>query len=221
MDRFVSRAQVRFLALLIGLGFVSTTTGCVHRILATMVYVWSGPTVEAEFDGLEGARLVVVCRPPSSLEYRHAGAARRIEKGVGALLNMNVEDIDVVDSQEVDNWHDESDHEDFRELAKALDADRVLHIELQDFKLNKGPSLYQGNADVILSIYDMRDNGRMVWEKPVGQVLFPVNSAVPALEKSEAHFQRQFISVLSERIARHFYDHDPHFDFAIDATAHR
>ena len=98
----------------------------------------------AECEALEGQRVVVVCRPPSSHEYRYAGASRSVAKRVSELLVKNVKRIDVVNPREVDNWVDESDWGDFRELAKAVHADKVVYIELDDFELYKGKTLYQG-----------------------------------------------------------------------------
>lgn len=205
--------------LLLMAGVLLAATGC-HRIVATAVYIWKGTAEPAEYTGLEGRRVVVVCRPPSSLEYRHAGAARDLAKQTGGLLACSVKGIDVVNPMDVENWTDESDVEDFRELGKALHADMVVLIELEEFRLRNGPTLYQGNADVTVTVHDLREGDRIVWEKPLGQILYPEHSSVPAQEKPLAHFHRQFIEVLAERIARNFYEHDLNFGFASDATAH-
>lgn len=195
-------------------------TGC-HQILATAVYFWSGVETPAEYAGLEAKRVVVICRPPSSLEYRDAGAARDLAKRVGRLIRQNVPEVDVVDARDVENWADESDVDDFEDLADALDAEMVVRIDLEDFDLYKGQTLYQGRASVSLSVYDMAKGRRVAWEKSMGETLFPENSAVPAQEKAVHAFRRQFLNVLAEKVARHFYDHDPRHMFAIDAAAHR
>ena len=131
-------------------------SGC-PALLATGIYVLEGGNmVPAECEALEGQRVVVMCRPPSSHEYRHAGASRNISQRVSELLVENVKDIDVVNPREVDNWVDESDWGDFRELAEAVRADMVVHIELDDFDLYKGKTLYQGRADVTVTVYDMK-----------------------------------------------------------------
>ncbi|OHB75154.1 MAG: hypothetical protein A2W31_15100 [Planctomycetes bacterium RBG_16_64_10] len=193
--------------------------GC-HRIVATAVYAWKGSSEPAAFSGLQDRRVVVVCRPPSSLEYRHAGAARDLARRTGSLLASHVKGIDVVNPVDVEDWADQSDADDFRELAKAVGADTVVFIELSEFRLQNGQTLYQGNADVTVTVHDLRDGDRIAWEKPLGQILFPEHSSVPAQEKTLAHFRSQFIEVLAERIARNFYPHDLHYDFAIDAAAH-
>ena len=108
-----------------------------------------------------------------------------------------------------------------KELAEAVNAQIVVRIDLEDFELEKGPTLYQGKADTVITVFDMDDEGREIWQKSLGEFFFPVNSAVPAQEKPLPQFRRQFINILAEQIARHFYKHDPHLDFASDGMAHQ
>jgi len=221
MERSFSRQQSYILASLMALVMV-TTSGCLHSILATGIYLWQGGNVvPAQCEVLEDARVVVVCRPPSSNEYRHAGAARSIGKRVSKMLEMNVPKIEVVSPTEVDNWIDEQDWDNFKDLGRAVRATHIVYIELDNFDLYKGTTLYQGNADVHLSVYDMTDRGREVFERNIGQVLFPRNSGIPSADKPVQEFQRQFIDVLSTHIAQYFYKHDPNAAFALDAVANK
>ncbi len=198
-----------------------TCGGC-GSVLATSMYVIQGGNmVPAEFDGLKGQRVVVVCRPPSSNEYRHAGASRAVSQRVSELLVDHVRNVDVVNPREVDNWIDESDWSDYKELAKAVHAEKVVYIEMNDFDLFKGKTLYQGHADVSVTIYDMKNNGRLAWDRHLGEILFPTNSGIPAQDKPEQQFEREFVNVVATRIAEHFYKHDANSAFAIDALANR
>ena len=209
MDRSLYRPRFWSLALLLTL-LIVPTTGCLHAILATSIYLWQGGNI-----------VVVVCRPPSSHENRHAGAARSIGKRISRLLEMNVKDIDVVSPQEVDNWVDEQDWDNFKDLGRAVKATRVVYIELDDFSLYKGSTLYQGDAIVNLSVYDMTNRGKLAWERNVGQILFPRNSGIPSADKPIQEFQRQFVQIVSEQIASYFYEHDPNATFALDAVANK
>lgn len=198
-----------------------SNTGC-PAMLATGIYVLQGGnTAPAECDALKHQRVVVMCRPPSSHEYRHAGASRAISQRVSELLVQNVKGIDVVNPREVDNWVDESDWGDFRELADAVRADLVVHIELDDFELYKGKTLYQGRADVTATVYDMRDHSRLVWQRELGEVLYPTNSGIPAQDKPVQQFEREFVDIVSNQIAMNFYKYDPTANFAMDARANR
>jgi hypothetical protein len=198
------------------------STGCLHTLLATGIYVWrGGNVVPAECEALEKERVVVICRPPASYEYRNAGAARAIGARVSALLEQNVKGIEVVSPKEVDNWVDEQDWENFKDLGRSVKATRIVYIELDDFDLYKGKTLYQGTADVAVSVYDMEDKERLVWDRRLGQILFPRNSGIPASDKPVQIFERQFVEILSTQIAEHFYKHNPNADFALDAVANR
>lgn len=224
MDRSHARVRPtgwqRVVLLLLAASLVPAA-GCVHA-LATAAYVWNGGNlVDAEYNGLVGKRVVVVCRPPASLGFRYPHVDRELAQRVAQLLATNVREIDVVDQKEVDNWIDADDVENFKDLAKSVDADVVVLLDLEDFSLNKGPTLYQGMADVTLSVYDMQDNGKLVWEKELGENRFPSVGGVPTADKTQDQFREQYLMVLSERFARYFYKHEAHLDFALDATAQR
>jgi len=224
MERFGVRwtAAGRAVALILVCTTLISSSGCAGQIIATGIYLWEGGNfVPADCDALQNHRVVVVCRPPSSQEYRHAGASRSVAVRVSQLLAEKVKGIDVVNPREVDNWLDESDWRDFKELADAVQAEMVVQVELDQFELYKGKTLYQGNADVTVTVYDMTDHGRIVWDRHLGEVLYPVNSGIPAQDKPVQQFEREFVEVVAGAIARNFFKHDPHEMFAMDALATR
>ncbi|TWT41586.1 hypothetical protein [Botrimarina hoheduenensis] len=198
------------------------STGCLHLLLATGIYVMQGGNlVPPECDALEEKRVVVLCRPPASHEFRQAGAARQLADRVSGLLQDNVPGIDVVSQRKVDEWIDENDPGEFEELGRAVNADLVLLIELSHFELFNGQTMYQGNTDVTLTVVDVKDKGRRVWDKPMGEVLFPIHSGIAVQDKSAQQFQRDFVAVVANEISRNFHKHDPHANFAIDALANK
>lgn len=223
MDR--SHARIvglnHVLVLLLAAGTLISASGC-PALLATGIYVWEGGNMApAECEALKGHRVVVLCKPPASNEYRNAGASRSIAARVSELLVKNVKNIDVVNPREVDKWIDESDWGDFRELAQAVHADMVVHVELESFDLYKGKTLYQGQSDVTVNVYDVKNHNKTVWTGNLGEVLYPVNSGIPAQDKPVQQFEREFVEIIAGRIATNFYRHDPNAQFAIDATANR
>jgi hypothetical protein len=82
-------------------------------------------------------------------------------------------------------------------------------------------TLYQGRADVSVTIYDMKNKGKLVWDRHLGEILFPSNSGIPAQDKPEPQFEREFVGVVATRVAEHFYKHDANSQFALDALANR
>lgn len=217
------RRSYAFGSLMLALAVLAPSTGCLHQVIATGIYLWDGGNmVDPSCEDLKGQRVVVVCRPPASGEYTQAGASRQLGRSVTRLLRDNVSKVEMVDSQEVDQWMDESDWGDFKELGHAVKAERLVVIDMAHFDLYKGKTLYQGSADVEITVYDMTSTGNpILWQEPMGNVLFPQNSAIPAQDKPEQQFQREYVEVLARKIAVHFYKHDPHADFALDALANR
>lgn len=208
-------------ALLLSSAGLISGGGCA-QMLATGLYVWEGGNLApAECDALVGQRVVVVCRPPASHEYRYAGASREIAKRVSEKLVEHVKRIDVVNPREVDNWVDESDWGDFRELAEAVHADKVVFVQLDGFELYKGTTLYQGNADVTVSVFDAKDLHKEEWERNLGKILYPLNSGIPNQDKPPQQFEREFVEIVADNIATNFYRHDPNASFAMDALANR
>ncbi|TWT86190.1 hypothetical protein Mal64_39310 [Pseudobythopirellula maris] len=212
-----------WLSLALALATLAPASGCLHLLLATGIYMFEGGNlVPPKTEALENKRVVVLCRPPASNEYRHAGASRQIAKKVSYLLEKNkVPGIDVVPPQQVDQWLDENDSENYVELGKAVKADMVVHIDLAHFELFKGKTVYQGNADVTIDVYDVKNQGKLAYHEELGEVLFPVHSGIAVQDKSQDQFQREFVTVVSDEIAKHFYKHDPHANFALDAMANR
>ncbi len=221
MDRsFKPLRKLFFVAL--SLMVLLSTTGCIHSILATGIYlIQGGNVVPAQCKALKDQRVVVVCRPPSSNEYRHAGAARMIGKRVSRLLRDKVKGIDVVSPAEVDNWVDEQDWENFKDLGRAVKATRIVYIELNNFDLYKGTTLYQGDAEVNVYVYDMEDRGKEIWDRQLGQILFPRNAGIPSADKAVQEFERQFVGIVADQISRNFYRHNPNATFALDAMANQ
>lgn len=220
MNRNFSR-QSRLFGMGLTLLMLGSTTGCLHSLLATGIYIWrGGNVVDAQCEDLKGERVVVICRPPSSNEYRHAGAARSIGTRISDLLEENVDGIQVVSPREVDNWIDEQDWENFKDLGTAVKANRIVYVELDSFDLHKGTTLYQGDTDVKVTVYSKTNrNWDQTWSRNIGQILFPRNAGIPSADKSVQDFQDQFVGVVAMQVASLFYKHDPNVAFALDAVA--
>lgn len=196
---------------------LAASSGC--NIVATAMYVITGNVQTAECKLLDGKRVAVVCRPVTSLQYRNSGVARDLAKNVGVLLQGKGRKIEIIPPREIAQWADENNWEEYVEIGRAVNADCVVGIDLEEFGLYQGQTLYQGKANYTISVYDVKKGGEPVYEKSPPQTLFPPTGGIAASEKPEAQFRRQFLVMLAEQIARHFYDHDPTSDFASDSTS--
>jgi len=193
-------------------------SGC-RNALATAMWLTKGTDVPAEYAGLRGKKVVVVCRPLADLKYRDTSVAKDLARQLSVLLQHKVSKIKIVDQRKVAQWIDENTWDQYTEIGEALDAEMVVGIDLQDFSIYQGQTLYQGKATVALKVYDCSDGSQPVFEKDLPQAVYPPNTGIPTSEKLEVEFRREFVRVLADQIGRHFYTHDAHDDYAVDATA--
>lgn len=192
-------------------------TGC-RMLFTTVAYLVKGTQVDAEYDGLKGKKVVVVCRPSATLTFGNPTVADDIARQLGTLLQANVSRIQVVPYQKVKAWTDENEWMDYPEVGKALNAEMVVGIDLLDFSIYRGQTLYQGVANVSISVHDCK-SGKEVYQKHLPQMLWPPNAGIAASEMPEVQFRRRFVRELADHIGRHFYPHDKQSDFARDVDA--
>ena len=209
--RFTLLPSLLILTVLVG--------GCTGPAL-TIMYLLGGMDIQAEYKGLKGKKVAIVCRPVGSTQYQNPNISHEIARQVAALIKRNVPKVEIIDYRKVADWTDSNTWEDFIEIGDALEADRVIGIDLESFSIFKGQTLYQGQASCIVKVYDCTQKDvEPVYEKVMPPIKYPPNTGIPAFEKPEARFQLEFIKVISEQVARLFYNHDPHTDFASDSVA--
>lgn len=218
MDRrsFAPQHTLMLVAALLLLLF--TGAGC-QSGLFTLAYLIRGTEIKPEYAGLKGSKVVVVCRATSELEFANVTVADELAVALSRLLAQNVKRIQIVPSRDVERWTDENDWEEFIEVGKALGAQKVVGIDLDQFSIYQGQTVYQGTAIVGIHVYDMEQEGALVYDKAPPQTRWPPNSVEPVSNKPAPQFRREFIQVLANEIGRHFYPHDAIHDFARDAEA--
>jgi len=202
--------------LLAGVLVLATIPGC--GPLATIAWLIHGPEmVPAEFEGLKGKRVAVVCLDANSLGGP-GGEADFVAKAVARSLGQNVQDIRMVRQSEVDDWLDShgDDVTDYCDVGRGVKADMVVGIDLLTFNLHEGQTLLKGRAKVGVKVYDMKKAGELVYESAPREISWPENGARHVTE-NEANFRSNFVGVLAERIARDFYAVELAGGFAQDA----
>jgi len=192
------------------------STGC--TMVATGLYVLTGNNVPAEYDGLKGKKVAIVCRPTTALDFNNSSVANLLANQVASELSTNVRNVTIVDQRTVNDWTDENTWDQYIEIGKALNADLVVGIDLEEFSIYMGQTLYQGRATIHLAVYDPKKDKLPVWEKHLPQAVYPPTGGIPSSERPEGEFRRKFVGTLADRISRHFYPHDATVDFAPDST---
>jgi len=185
--------------------------GC--STLLTAAYLLQPADVPAAFAGLKGKHVAVVCRPIVELEFSDAGSARELAALVEGQIDRNVRRVRVIGQQEVARWLDENTWVDYPTLGKSLDADYVVGIDLERFRLHEGSTLYRGRASATVRVYDV-DKGTVAFERRFDDYAFPADSAIPAADRSESQFRALFLQMLSQQIARSFHAYESRDVFA-------
>lgn len=214
MDRLNRRAWlIRCCCLTV---LLPMAAGC--NIVATGMYVLTGNDTPAEFDGLKGKKVAIVCRPVTALDFNNSSVSTMLAQQLGIRLKKNVKDITIIDQRKVSDWSDENTWEEYVEIGKAVGAEMVVGIDLEEFSLYEGQTLYQGRANLHFAVYDVSKSKEHVWEKFLPQVTYPPSGGVPASERPESEFRRKFVGTLADQVARFFYPHDSTANFAPDST---
>jgi hypothetical protein len=194
----------------------ATQAGCVSA-LATAAWLIKGNDVDADYSGLKNKRVAVVCRPLVELQYSTGNrSAQDLAVEVGHLLAQRVKKISIVDPRGVAEWTDEHDWDDFTEVGRALKADMVVGIDIEEFSLYQSQTLYQGKTRLAITVYDVADGGKETFRKTIPRIIFPPNRGVDT-SVPEEDFRRRFVAHLADVIGRHFYSHDAQADVALDA----
>jgi hypothetical protein len=196
---------------LAALALLPLLSGC--STLLTVAYLVRPNDVPAEFAGLKGSHVAIVCRPIVELEFSDAGSARELTTIVDQQLRQRVRGINVIGQHEVERWLDENSWVDYPALGKAIDADYVVGIDLEQFRLFEGSTLYRGRAAVTVRVFDVK-TGEVVFQKRIDKYEFPANGAIPTSDRSETEFRAMFLTMLGQRIARSFYAYESRDVFA-------
>ncbi len=191
--------------------------GC-QASLATAMWLIKGPNIPAEYDQMEEKKVAVVCRALDFSSFNYANVPKELSRQVSVLVGTNVPKIEIIDQRKVDEWMDNNMWDDYVEVGRALDADVVLGLDLEQFSIYESQTLYRGKANVTMKLYDC-ESGKALVDKPLPQVIYPPNAAKATSDLQESAFRREFLANMADQIGRHFYPHDPRADFAADAAA--
>lgn len=194
------------------------SNGCV-RLAANMLYVIRGNDIPAEYDGMKESRIAVVCTTTGS------GASETINSLISSNvisgLSRNLAKADLVKQEEIERlFESESwDNSDPVQLAKAVKADFLVAVAVDNLKLREGATLFRGQCDIRVTVYDVKDKGRIVFEKQMPEHSFPKNGGTPVTDTTEAKFRSTYLQLVAYKVSSLFHPVDPTFDIALDATA--
>jgi hypothetical protein len=197
---------------------VATSCGCIN-LAANMLHAIQGNERPAEYDGLKGKRVALVCTTDGG--FGADATSAMLSSYIHAALNSNVDKIDLVKQSEVDRWidsHSQADA-DYIAVGKGVDAERVVALEVMNMSLRDGATLYRGRADVSVTVYDIPSDGNILYRKQMPEFEFPKLGGPTITDISEAKFRARYLTIVARTVSGLFYPVDATADFALDATA--
>lgn len=192
-------------------------TGCLG-LVANLIHAGWGNLIPAAFDELAGRKIAVVCLS-SSMSFGNSSAAEEISHRVEQKLAARVPEINIIDQQEIADWMDRNDWNevDYRELGDGIGTDFLIAVDLGNFSLHEGPTLYKGRAEIGITVYNI-PQGIVVYQVEPREIIYPVNGGEHTADTSESAFRKIFLEVISAQVARHFYSYEMKEDFGRDAS---
>lgn len=208
------------LLLAIGLCGLMTTSGCIG-LAANMLHAIHGNNRPAEFKGLEGKRVAVVVATEGGISSDSTGAT--LTTFIQTSLQSNMKKADIVPQDEIEHWlneHGWSDA-DYVEIGRGTKADCLLAVDVLNLSLTDGSTLYRGESDITVTVYDIKAGGKILFRKQFPEFAFPSMGGTPVTDTSESRFKAAYMTIVARKVSSLFYEIEATSDFALDATSSR
>jgi hypothetical protein len=211
---------------LLALGVISHLSGC--QIVIGVLQILNGfPKTTCEFTQAtkkrlseKGKRVIVI-----SSCGKHFAEEPSLDLDVIAVVSrlLKANNVTVVDSHKVSTWIDDhggiTESTNLAPIGREFAADYIILFRFTDFGYSEpnSPGMYRGHASVRIVVVEMVDDknatggkkAKILWHNPF-ESKYPANRPVSAEEVGRLElFKSQYMSRLSEALARKFIDYRP------------
>ena len=214
---FVALKKNNLALLLVLAATFATTTGCVQGI-AQLMYVIKGHKVEPPFPGLKGKKVAIVCNSDAAA-FGPDSLSVTIAKHIGIAFATSDDKITIAAPAKVEEFIDANgwQEDSVAQLGEAVGADFVIVIEVEDYSIHEGATLYKGRSDWTASAYDVLNDGQIVYSNGPNHFAFP-EAGRPSLQTSERVFESFYLGRLCDRVSKQFITFDTMESFADEAS---
>jgi len=215
MKTHISPRMLRIITTSLVITTLCVGLGCAN-VFSGIRYFFEGAQVEGPHNEmLKEKRVAVVCRSVSSEAFVNPDIPQRAARILSQQLGVKVEDIEIVNQRTVNDWVDNNMYSDFLEVGRAVDADYVLGVDIENFTIHASSSttLYQGQAGVHYEVIDCT-TGETLVSDAIPQVVYPKSAPMQASEMNSYQFGEQFLGVLCFQLGKNFYPYNPQDEFA-------
>lgn len=193
-------------------------TGCSLFVMAGKFLV-GDPMVDADFEAYtkksldeKGKKVVVVCQTPDAVKSQFSSLD--VDLLAQLTRRLAAAEVDVVRPHKVASWIDDNGGvTEIEELAKAMEADYVIQITVDnfDYREENSPNLFRGRSSGTVNVYEVtetdgRFEGKHIYSKGFTSV-YPNHKPVSVDDVSEQVFRKKYLDRVSDELARLFYNH--------------
>ncbi len=199
------------------LAAVGTSAGCSTEMWRYMAYITRGgrsKKVKAQFAGMAGKTVAVVVYTDRRTQYEFPDLNLTLSMAIASRLDKNVKNIKIVPPARVVRYQDENiywEEMDKVDLAKALGADYVLYVPMEEFgtRLPDSSYLYQGRATCQLGVYDVTKLPResRVYQSDKIRILYPEHEPAGMLNENDRQVRVTTEAMFADKLTKLFYDH--------------
>lgn len=183
----------------------AAAAGC--TVLQSAALLIKGTDTAAEFDGLEGKKVAVVCKMVDMVDLSNSSTARSLAEAICQRLKTNDKKIRVIEPQKVADLVDNKGLDDPVEIGRQLKAEKVLAVVIESFRVREGQTLFHGRSVMTVHVYDVATREEE-WHKEPPRAEYPSWGPTPAQDVGEGEFRNRFIASLADQIGEYFYPHD-------------
>jgi hypothetical protein len=184
------------------------------KYMAYLLFGSQGQEVKAEFDGLSGKTVAVVVYTDQRTQYEYPDLNLTLSSAICGRLKDNVKKIKLIPATRVVHYQDQNIYwpeMDKTELGKALGADYVIYLPLEEFATRVPDSsyLYRGRATCEPSVYDVSKPPREARVKKLDKirVQYPDHEPSGMVTENDRQIRAETEARFAERVAWKFYKH--------------
>lgn len=148
-------------------------------------------------DDLQNQKTLVVCREDTPLAT-NSQFVKKLSVVLEDRLAANVREIKIVSQEEIEQHTNNEALLDERALARALNADKILYVEIRRLQLSAGNSA-NSEIDLLLRIRDMDHPEKTVWEYLPPTIRIDMAATAVLIEDPNADVQNQLLFTLADR----------------------
>ena len=192
--------------------------GCV-RIAANLIHAIKGNDIPAEYAGLTDKRVALICSVDGAVASEATSSV--LNSYISSALQQNLPKATFVSQEGVDRWLEIEgwSSNDALAIGKGVKADQVVSVQVTNFKLREGATLYRGSCDIRVSVYDINADGRLAFVREIDEHAFPRVGGTPVSDTTDAKFRSIYLHLVATKVASLFHPSDPTAEYALDAKA--